>query len=472
MLKKKVDEKIYIILFVFVSIILAVPSIIYLIKNKTIYKFYQVWTFFFSIPSTATEKVVNALVLFVIISVLFLLYFLIMKKNKNIFKNAKTIIISIFLVSIIFALIIPFTSTDVYSYIANGWANSKYNENPYYISTGEIADEYNINEPMFNKVANCWRYETVVYGPLWTFICRLFTSFSFGSIDIALMIFKIASIIVHVINSMLLYKITKRKLFMIAYGLNPFILFEAIAHVHNDIFIVLFTLLAIYFVKNKKNIFVSVVFLALAVAIKYWTILLLPFLVLYYVKDKDIKERIKYCLLCGIEFIAIIACVYLLYIRDLQVFAGLFIQQEKYSRSIFYILLYFIKNDSIINFLKSACLIIFVIYYIYIAIKILLQKEIKFYKEIRKYNIILFIFIFILITSFNSWYILWLIPTMFWLKPQMINLILALGYSSQIAYMPNFALYSEDVQLSIQYVAIMWCVALFLVGTNRKKVKG
>ena len=172
MLKKKVDEKIYIILFVFVSIILAVPSIIYLIKNKTIYKFYQVWTFFFSIPSTATEKVVNALVLFVIISVLFLLYFLIMKKNKNIFKNAKTIIISIFLVSIIFALIIPFTSTDVYSYIANGWANSKYNENPYYISTGEIADEYNINEPMFNKVANCWRYETVVYGPLWTFICR------------------------------------------------------------------------------------------------------------------------------------------------------------------------------------------------------------------------------------------------------------------------------------------------------------
>ena len=200
--------------------------------------------------------------------------------------------------------------------------------------------------------------------------------------------------------------------------------------------------------------------------------MLLPFLVLYYVKDKDIKERIKYCLLCGIEFIAIIACVYLLYIRDLQVFAGLFIQQEKYSRSIFYILLYFIKNDSIINFLKSACLIIFVIYYIYIAIKILLQKEIKFYKEIRKYNIILFIFIFILITSFNSWYILWLIPTMFWLKPQMINLILALGYSSQIAYMPNFALYSEDVQLSIQYVAIMWCVALFLVGTNRKKVKG
>ena len=43
----------------------------------------------------------------------------------------------------------------------------------------------------------------------------------------------------------LLYKISNKKIFSLLYGINPFILIEAIAHVHNDIFIIFFTLLAI-----------------------------------------------------------------------------------------------------------------------------------------------------------------------------------------------------------------------------------
>ena len=100
---------------------------------------------------------------------------------------------------------------------------------------------------MYNKVANCWRYETVVYGPLWTLICKLLTSISFGNIDVALAIFKGTNLIVHLINCLLIWKITHKKKFVLIYGTNPAILFEALSNVHNDIFIVLFILLAIQF---------------------------------------------------------------------------------------------------------------------------------------------------------------------------------------------------------------------------------
>ena len=181
-----------IIIFIFASIILAIPSITYLIKNKTVYGFYYVWTYFFKIPANKAEMLNNALMFFLLITILFLAYMLIAKKCKNI--STKKIIVLVILVSIIFGVIIPYTSTDVYSYIANGWSSAHYGENPYYTSTGEITDKTGQSDMMFEKVANCWKYETVVYGPLWTLICTGLSAMSFGNIDVALLLFKIFNI--------------------------------------------------------------------------------------------------------------------------------------------------------------------------------------------------------------------------------------------------------------------------------------
>ena len=442
------------ILFIVATIAFITPSIIYLVQNKTVYRFHYVWTYLFRLPTSSSEKMINAILFFVLFTVLFLTYILIVKKHKQIFKSKKQIFILIAIISIFFSMIIPYTSTDVYSYIANGWSAAHYGENPYYVSTGEIADDIGENEPMFNKVANCWRYETVVYGPLWTGICTVLSGLSFGNMDVALMLFKLANLIVHLINCVLIYKITRKKLFLVLYGLNPFILFEALSNVHNDIFIILFILLAIYFTIRKKNLPAAVAFVALATSIKYLAILILPFIVLYYVRKQDIKKRIKYCIIYGIEFIAIIAVLYLLYMRDLSVFAGIFMQQGKYNRSIFYTL-YEYLGEGTVQIIQNIALGIFAIFYIYICIKLLLQKEIKFYQVIKKYNFILLIFTFILITNFNAWYIMWLYPTMFWLKSKSQETILALSYSSQIANFASFALWSEEAWLGIPYLIIM-----------------
>ena len=466
--QKKV--KLPVVIFIIASIAFVVPSIIYLVQNKSVYRFSWVWTYLFRFPTTSSERMVNAIMFFALITILFLAYILIAKKHKQIFKSKKQIFILIAIVSVLFAVIIPYTSTDVYSYIANGWSAAHYGENPYYVSTGEIVDGTGQNEPMFNKVANCWRYETVVYGPLWTAICTILSWLSFGNIDVALIIFKLANLIVHLINCVLVYKLTRKKLFLILYGLNPFILFEALSNVHNDIFIILFILLAIYFTIRKKNLFLAVAFVALATAIKYLAILILPFIIIYYVREKSVGQRVKYCIICGIEYIAIIALFYAFYMKDLSVFAGLFMQQGKYNRSIFYILYEYLETGTV-QIIQTVCLGIFALGYAYVCIRLLLQKEIRFYQVIKKYNVILLIFTFILITNFNAWYIMWLFPTMFWLKSKSQETILALSYSSQIANFASFALWSEEAWLGIPYLAIMLIGAGVIKLLNTKVEK-
>ena len=45
-------SKLPVILFIVASIFFAIPSIIYIIQNKTIYRFVYVWTYLFRMPTT------------------------------------------------------------------------------------------------------------------------------------------------------------------------------------------------------------------------------------------------------------------------------------------------------------------------------------------------------------------------------------------------------------------------------------
>ena len=461
------NKKWVLTLFIAVVVCFALPSILYLIKNQSIYNFIYQWTFIFKIPKMISAKWINTISFIGLMSVMIILYILIIKHSNKIFKSKKQLIIAICIISVLFALIIPYTSTDVYSYIANGWSDSHYHENPYYKSVGQVSDKYQTRDQMQNKIANCWRYETVVYGPLWTLICKLLTSISFGNIDVALAIFKGTNLIVHLIICLLIWKITHKKKFVLIYGVNPAILFEALSNVHNDIFIVLFILLAVYFVTKKKNLILSVAFVAMATAIKYLGILILPFIILYYVREKSIPEKIKHCILYGLEFIVILAGFYAIYVRDLNIFAGLFIQQAKYNRSIMLLFYYLLGTDAMKIF-KIVLLVIFAEIYISTVIKMLINdnKE-TFSTYIRQYNPLLYIFTFILITNFNSWYILWLFPTIMFLNGKNIRLIINLSYAVEVSYIAFFALHSEARVLGVLYINLLALITVCLTPLQK-----
>lgn len=461
------NKKWVLTLFIAVAVCFALPSILYLIKNQSIYWFTYQWAFIFKTPNTALLRKINTICFVGIMSMMFILYMLVVKHCNKIFENKKQLIIAICIVSVLFALIIPYTSTDVYSYIANGWSDSHYHENPYYKSVGQISDEHQVRDQMYNKVANCWRYETVVYGPLLTLICKLLTSISFGNIDVALAIFKGTNLIVHLINCLLIWKIAHKKKFVLIYGTNPAILFEALSNVHNDIFIVLFILLAIYFVTKKKNLMLSVAFVAMATAIKYLGILILPFIILYYVREKSIPKKIKHCILYGLEFIVILVGFYAIYVKDLNIFAGLFVQQAKYNRSIMLVFYYFLGTDAMRIF-KVVLLAVFAEIYISAVIKLLINDNKKIFSTyIRQYNPLLYIFTFVLITNFNSWYILWLFPTLMFLNGKNIRLIINLSYAVEVAYIGSFALYSEAQVLGILYINLVALITVCLAPLQK-----
>ena len=94
---------------------------------------------------------------------------------------------------------------------------STYNQNPYYQSIKEYVDNNNVdmsNDTVLKKgYSNYWSNTTVVYGAIWTLICRIIAGMSFGNVDIGLILFKILNLIIHIVNCYLMYKISKKKIF-------------------------------------------------------------------------------------------------------------------------------------------------------------------------------------------------------------------------------------------------------------------
>lgn len=420
------------ILFAIACIIFAIPSIAYYIENKTIFQFNQWFKFLLN----SSDRIGQTIIYLIIILVITILYFEILKKRKTIFKNTKSIFMFILIITIIFVIVIPFTCSDIFYYLGIGRINNTYNQNPYYTTIKEFVESGD-NSKLLEKdtvlaqgYINDWADSTVVYGPIWTLICNIVAGLSFGNIDIGLLIFKLINVVVHICNCYLIYKITNKKIFLLAYGINPFVLIEGISCVHNDMFVILFILLTLYFLLRKKNLLISLMFLALATTIKYFPILLLPFIIIYYFRKEKPLKRFLRCIQYGLIFAIFVLIPYLIYIKDIEVFAGLFTQQEKLAKSI-YILIkqYFGNIPDIVNKLKKLFLGIFVIIYATTCVILLNRKEIKFSKLMKNYNYFLVTFLFLLITNFQPWYILWLFPCMMWQKSEDIKAILRFSFN-------------------------------------------
>lgn len=464
------------IAYVIISFIFTMPSLMYLIKNKSIYRFSYTFEYILQKKITPLSNCIDAVMYVLVFFILFYLYYFIIKNINNFFKSNKSMYIYIVVIAALFLIIIPITSYDVYSYIGNGWVDFKYSENPYYTSVQQVWDE-NGPDQMLGKVARCWRNEPVIYGPAWSIICKILTSLSFGNITAALYIFKFATLIIFVGSLFLIYKITKKKIFVAMFGLNPYILFEFLSNVHNDIFLVFFVLLSIYFIKNRKNVILSVACVAIATTIKYLSILLLPFIIIYALRDENIKNKIIKTIIYGLEFLAILCAFYLIYIRDLNVLAGIFIQQNKYGRSIFLGIYYLLNGDqNILRVAKIIALGIFAISYVTIVLKLFFTnktKELRFSKLMRVYQIFLFLFTFVLITNFNAWYVIWLFPTLFFQKAKNIRYTLYLSAGVIYSYAISYATKIDNETVGIPYLIVMMCTVIVLsyVRKNNKKVK-
>lgn len=471
----KKTNKLIKIIFIIASILFAMPSIVYLIQKKTVLQFEPYFQFLYDAQvSRATQTILYI----VILAILAVAYFIIVKRRKEIFKNIKEMFIFIAIIALIFVAVLPFTSSDIFYYLGVGRIDNAYHQNPYYttikefVEQGENSKYLQTDTVLEQGYNNYWSNTTVVYGPVWQLICKVVAGVSFGNIDFALLIFKLLNVFVHLCNCYLIYKISHKRIFTLLYGLNPLVLIEGIACVHNDIFVVLFMLLALYFLTQKKNLVATVVFLAIATAIKYFAIILLPFVIIYYFREEKPLKRFEKCIQYGLIFLIVFAIPYIFYVRDAQVLSGLFVQQEKLAKS-FYIILteYFREPDLSATTVNHILLGAFTIIYFFTCMVLLNKKEIRLRDEMKKANYFVMAFLFLLITNFQPWYIIWLFPLLMWQSSENIKWIPQIAIITEFTN-SIFLTYGEGWQNGVPFtfVLVVGSLGIWIVNHKMKKI--
>lgn len=457
-------------LMIIIAVTLCIPSVFYLISNKTVDGFNSYYTYTLQQWNNETIGLASGIIVIGLLLCMFIIYILTVKEENKIFKSKKEILIFIMIMSFFFMLILPYLSSDIYYYIGNSWLAAEYNENPYYTSVADLQAQ-GINDEILDNTG-FWKHTTSIYGPIWNILSAILVTFSFGSVTIALFIFKIVAYIIHILNCYLIYKITKSNKCMLLYGLNPLILLEFLSNVHNDSYLILFILLALYFMIKKKNIILTIIFLALSISIKYSTVLLVPFILIYCFRNKKIPKRILYCIISGLSIIALVVLFYMPYYKDFTIFTNMLVQGEKYNQSIWLFLILNLKTSTFLT-MKSLCIPVFVAIYIAIVFATLFKRKIQLKDIMRKYNFVMLLFIFGVLATFQKWYIIWLFPTLIWQKKNMKRFLIYLTITAILPsikyFMVGQELYSDGMLYSTNMLII--AVELLLVDVLSRKFR-
>ena len=185
-------------LVIIITVLLCVPSLMYLINNNTVDQFDSYYTYSLNGYGGENRGIIEGIVVIGLLLLYSIIYLVLLKKNKECFKSVKNVIIFIAIISLLFMLILPFLSSDIY--------------------------------------------------------------------------------------------------------------------------LVLFILLALYFLLKLNSKIFAILFLALSIAIKYSTVLIVPFILIYMYKDKSVPKRFAYCIISGLSIIGIVGLLYLPYYRDYTIF--------------------------------------------------------------------------------------------------------------------------------------------------------
>ncbi len=462
----------YRLIFILLSVAFISPSIVYLLKGRKIIDLVSSFTFFFTEPTwkCTPAKVIGTIFFIGIFIALAFVYYKILKNHKKEFETGKKVAIFITTVSILFFIMLPLTSTDVFYYIGTGWSEAHYGVNPYYTSVNDVMAESEEaeNDEMLLKMKGVWSGQTIVYGPVWPFICKILSGLSMGNLFVALFIYKLFNLCLHLINTYLIYKITnKRNLFALLYGINPLILFDGLANAHNELLLIFLILLGLYFFVKKKNVALTVISFALGAAVKYVAILLIPFIILYHYRKEKLFKKILYSFLWAILFIVVIALCYCVYMRNFDFLNGILTQQGKFVNSIFTPIA--IKDFDLALAVSKGFMLAFIVIYLITILKLLFtRKQYIFSTFIRKYNGLLVLFLFGTITNFQSWYTLWLLPTMIWDSSKNIKWLSMITIFSELCNIVYFIAYEHYMFGAIYPIILLVAMVISNVLCEKK----
>jgi Gpi18-like mannosyltransferase len=166
---------------------------------------------------------------------------------------------------------------------------------------GEITFNLRINPlPYTSFYGSCWLFTILSSYPTYLIVSL------FRASDLFLnLILKVPIIVGDLIVGVVLFKFTKSKLVTAMWLFNPFVIFVSAIQGQFDVLPTLFVLLATYFLLQRKNL-ASAVSLAIGIGFKIFPVFLLPFFIIFSLKNLGRKATLKYV----IVLVAVVAVLF------------------------------------------------------------------------------------------------------------------------------------------------------------------
>lgn len=213
-------------------------------------------------------------VFYVVIVGLMFIYFIYFL-NLSIKKKLKMDVI--WKILIISSVILTFSyiafSHDLFNYIFDAKIITYYHENPYTHKALDFPQD-----PMLSFMH--WTHRIYPYGPFWLVLTAPLSFIGMNVFLLTFFLFKIFATAFYLGSVYLIYKINKKinpgnEIFnTVFFALNPLVIIETLVSSHNDIAMVFFAFLGIYFYLIKSKI-LGIFLVILSAAIKIPTVLLL-----------------------------------------------------------------------------------------------------------------------------------------------------------------------------------------------------
>jgi alpha-1,6-mannosyltransferase len=275
-------------------------------------------------------------VLITLYATLFACYYFLIRSELSISGN---ILLGIILRLVLF-FSFPNLSDDYFRFFWDGLLAS-HGVNPFAYLPSEIVERSDLMIPGIDRLLyerlNSPDYYTI-YPPWCQFVFMVSAMVSKGNLYVGVLIMRLFALAAEIGTMLLLYRLlpsfNKNLNAGLLYIFNPLVILELTGNLHYEVFMIFFTLLAVYLLKQKKVLLSAFVF-ALAIAAKLLPLILMP----YFLRKLGWKRAVKYYVWVGIFTVLIF-----LPLLGSALFGGLssslslYFQKFEFNASIYYLI--------------------------------------------------------------------------------------------------------------------------------------
>jgi len=307
------------------------------------------------------------------------------------------------LFAVTLTFVYPITATDLYSYIAQSQVWVHYHHNPIFTPPAQFA-----HDPLMALSDGYQRYGSP-YGPLGLMVDAI-PSVLFGNRLLAnLLTLKLMFSAMALGSAYVAYRVMRVVRPSLAVGAalliawNPLVLLEVSVNGHNDIAMLLLTLVALLAV-TRNRLLLAPVLLALASMVKYASALLWPLLVLYGLRrQRSLEDRLIYAASAVAWSFAVIVVLYFPFWEGRPTLSNLLTQNQRHVNSFSSVLSSVLPGSFSLDQATIAGWVLFLALYSYLF----WSCSVDLPHLLQGCFLALFGFLALAATNVEAWYLLW-----------------------------------------------------------------